>query len=104
VAARAVRAFILQSASRAVDDPAYQVSFPPLVPRHNRSPPGWLLCRCPEEPDNPREGGARFAAEVMPPLGERLDKLGQRALNQGAVIFDNVVLPVANVLAGPDDY
>jgi acyl-CoA dehydrogenase len=40
----------------------------------------------------------------MPPLGERLDKLGQRALNQGAVVFDNVVLPVANVLAGPDDY
>ena len=36
--------------------------------------------------------------------GRRLDKLGQRALNQGAVIFDNVVLPVSNVLAGPDDY
>ncbi len=36
--------------------------------------------------------------------GAPLDKLGQRALNQGAVIFDNVVLPVSNVLAGPDDY
>jgi acyl-CoA dehydrogenase len=36
--------------------------------------------------------------------GVPLDKLGQRALNQGAVIFDNVVLPVSNVLAGPDDY
>src|SRR5262249_50325875 len=39
LAARAVRTFILQSASRAVDDPAYQVSLPPLVPRHN-PPPG----------------------------------------------------------------
>jgi inorganic pyrophosphatase len=28
--------------------------------------------------------------------GAPLDKLGQRALNQGAVIFDNVVLPVRN--------
>jgi acyl-CoA dehydrogenase len=36
--------------------------------------------------------------------GAPLDKLGQRALNQGAVIFDNVVLPVSNVVAGPDDY
>ena len=36
--------------------------------------------------------------------GTPLDKLGQRALNQGAVIFDNVVLPVSSVLAGPDDY
>lgn len=36
--------------------------------------------------------------------GAPLDKLGQRALNQGSVIFDNVVLPVSNVLAGPDDY
>jgi alkylation response protein AidB-like acyl-CoA dehydrogenase len=35
--------------------------------------------------------------------GAPLDKLGQRALNQGAV-FDDVVLPVSNVLAGPDDY
>jgi alkylation response protein AidB-like acyl-CoA dehydrogenase len=36
--------------------------------------------------------------------GAPLDKLGQRALNQGAVVFDDVVLPVSNVLAGPDDY
>ena len=36
--------------------------------------------------------------------GAPLDKLGQRALNQGAVIFEDVVLPVSNVLAGPDDY
>src|SRR2546429_2680464 len=36
--------------------------------------------------------------------GTPLDKLGQRALNQGAVVFDNVVLPASNILAGPDDY
>jgi len=36
--------------------------------------------------------------------GAPLDKFGQRALNQGAVVFDNVVLPASNVLAGPDDY
>jgi hypothetical protein len=36
--------------------------------------------------------------------GAPLDELGQGALNQGAVIFDHVVLPVSNVLAGPEDY
>src|SRR5437588_6836670 len=36
--------------------------------------------------------------------GKPLDKLGQRALNQGAVIFDEVELPLDYVLAGPDDY
>jgi acyl-CoA dehydrogenase len=36
--------------------------------------------------------------------GKPLDKLGQRALNQGAVIFDEVELPLEYVLAGPDDY
>jgi acyl-CoA dehydrogenase len=36
--------------------------------------------------------------------GAPLDKFGQRALNQGAVIFDNVELPISNILAGPDDY
>jgi len=36
--------------------------------------------------------------------GAPLDKFGQRALNQGAVVFDNVELPLENILAGPDDY
>jgi len=36
--------------------------------------------------------------------GAPLDKLGQRALNQGSVLFDNVVLPTSHILAGPDDY
>jgi hypothetical protein len=35
----------------------------------------------------------RFAAEVMRPVGERLDKLGQRALDQGAVIFFTQPVP-----------
>jgi acyl-CoA dehydrogenase len=36
--------------------------------------------------------------------GKPLNKIGQRALNQGAVIFDEVELPLDYVLAGPDDY
>ncbi len=36
--------------------------------------------------------------------GKPLDKLGQRPLNQGAVIFDEVELTLDYVLAGPDDY
>jgi alkylation response protein AidB-like acyl-CoA dehydrogenase len=33
-----------------------------------------------------------------------LDKLGQRALNQGAMIFDHVRIPKRYVLVGPDGY
>ena len=36
--------------------------------------------------------------------GKPLDKFGQRALNQGEIFFDNVELPLANVLAGPEHY
>lgn len=36
--------------------------------------------------------------------GKPLDKMGQRALNQGEIFFDNVELPIQNVLAGPDNY
>ncbi len=36
--------------------------------------------------------------------GKPLNKLGQRALNQGAVIFDDVTLPLDYVLAGPEYY
>jgi len=36
--------------------------------------------------------------------GKPLDKLGQRALNQGEVFFDNVKLSKEHVLAGPDQY
>lgn len=36
--------------------------------------------------------------------GKPLNKLGQRALNQGEIFFDNVKLSKAHILAGPDDY
>lgn len=36
--------------------------------------------------------------------GKPLDKIGQRALNQGEVFFDNVKLSKAHILAGPENY
>jgi len=36
--------------------------------------------------------------------GKPLDKMGQRALNQGEIFFDNVRLSKAHLLAGPDQY
>lgn len=36
--------------------------------------------------------------------GKPLDKMGQRALNQGEVFFDNVRLSAEHLLAGPDQY
>ena len=36
--------------------------------------------------------------------GKPLDKIGFRALNQGELYFDNVEVPIANLLAGPDTY
>ena len=36
--------------------------------------------------------------------GKPLDKLGFRALNQGELYFDNVEVPLAHLLAGPDTY
>jgi alkylation response protein AidB-like acyl-CoA dehydrogenase len=36
--------------------------------------------------------------------GQPLDKIGQRALNQGEIYFDNVELPLEYMLAGPEDY
>lgn len=36
--------------------------------------------------------------------GKPLDKMGQRALNQGEIFFDNVKLSSKNILAGPDKY
>ena len=36
--------------------------------------------------------------------GKPLDKMGQRALNQGEIYFDNVELPLDYVLAGPENY
>lgn len=36
--------------------------------------------------------------------GKPLNKMGQRALNQGEVFFDNVELPMEHLLAGPENY
>lgn len=36
--------------------------------------------------------------------GKPLDKIGQRALNQGEIFFDNVELSTDYLLAGPEDY
>lgn len=36
--------------------------------------------------------------------GKPLNKLGQRALNQGEIFFDNVKLSKAHILAGPENY
>jgi len=36
--------------------------------------------------------------------GKPLEKLGLRALNQGELYFENVVVPSSNIIAGPDDY
>jgi alkylation response protein AidB-like acyl-CoA dehydrogenase len=36
--------------------------------------------------------------------GRPLEKLGARGLNQGELYFDNVEVPINNLLAGPDTY
>ena len=36
--------------------------------------------------------------------GKPLEKLGLRSLNQGELYFENVVVPLSNVIAGPDNY
>ncbi|MFM0504832.1 acyl-CoA dehydrogenase family protein [Paraburkholderia caffeinilytica] len=36
--------------------------------------------------------------------GKPLDKIGQRALNQGEIFFENVTLSKEHILAGPDQY
>jgi len=53
----------------------------------------------------------RHGAVVIVPMdakgvsrGKPLDKIGQRALNQGEVFFDNVRLSKAHLLAGPEQY
>ncbi|MCJ2178082.1 acyl-CoA dehydrogenase family protein [Novosphingobium album (ex Hu et al. 2023)] len=36
--------------------------------------------------------------------GKSIDKLGQRPLPQGEIFFDNVTLPLENILAGPEEF
>jgi len=56
-------------------------------------------------------GKARPGVSVIVPLdlpgvsrGKSLDKMGVRAMNQGELYFDNVEVPLSNLLAGPDTY
>ncbi|HMM76096.1 MAG TPA: acyl-CoA dehydrogenase [Gammaproteobacteria bacterium] len=53
----------------------------------------------------------RNGAVVIVPLdskgvsrGKPLDKMGQRALPQGEIFFDNVEVPIRNLLAGPEHF
>jgi alkylation response protein AidB-like acyl-CoA dehydrogenase len=57
------------------------------------------------------DGKVRPGLVIIVPLnlsgvtrGKPLEKLGLRSLNQGELYFENVVVPVSNVIAGPDDY
>jgi alkylation response protein AidB-like acyl-CoA dehydrogenase len=56
-------------------------------------------------------GGTQPGITVLVPLdlpgvsrGRPLEKLGARGLNQGELYFDNVEVPINNLLAGPDTY
>jgi len=57
------------------------------------------------------DGKVRPGLVIIVPLGlpgvtrgKPLEKLGLRALNQGELYFENVVVPLSNVIAGPDNY
>ncbi len=59
----------------------------------------------------PHNGGSRGAAAAFIPFdiagvskGKPLNKLGQRALNQGEIFFDNVKIPAKFMLATPDNF
>ena len=51
-------------------------------------------------------GGVAFVPLNLPGItkGKPLDKLGQRALNQGEIFFDNVRLPKHYMIVGPESY
>lgn len=53
-----------------------------------------------------REGVCIFVPLNLPGVsrGKPLDKMGQRALPQGEIFFDNVEVPAAFIAAGPDQY
>jgi acyl-CoA dehydrogenase len=57
------------------------------------------------------DGKVRPGLVIIVPLdlpgvtrGKPLEKLGLRSLNQGELYFENVVVPLSNVIAGPDNY
>jgi alkylation response protein AidB-like acyl-CoA dehydrogenase len=53
-----------------------------------------------------RGGGVAFVPLDLPGVsrGRALDKMGQRALNQGEIFFDDVRIPHDHMLVGPDVY
>ncbi len=66
-----------------------------------------LFCAC----DSGAGPDSEHGCVVVVPLDRRgvskgrpLDKLGQRALNQGEIFFDQVEVPMEYLLAGPDYY
>ena len=57
------------------------------------------------------ENGVRGGGVFVVPLdvdgvtrGKPTNKVGQRPLNQGEMFFDNVVIPIDHMIAGPDQY
>ena len=64
-----------------------------------------LYCHV-EEKGETRPGVALIVPLDLPGVsrGKPLEKIGFRGLNQGELYFDNVEVPIANLLAGPDTY
>jgi acyl-CoA dehydrogenase len=65
-----------------------------------------LFCHYQDENGRARPGVAVVVPLDLPGVsrGKPLDKLGFRGLNQGELFFDNVEVPIAHLLAGPDRY
>ena len=62
---------------------------------------------CTLDPSQGFKGGAVFLVPLDLPGVERprpLDKLGQRALNQGEIFFNDVRLPASHMVVGPEGY
>jgi alkylation response protein AidB-like acyl-CoA dehydrogenase len=55
---------------------------------------------------DPRNGACIIVPLDAPGVkkGKTIAKMGQRALPQGELFFDDVELPISNILAGPEDY
>jgi acyl-CoA dehydrogenase len=64
-----------------------------------------LYCHV-EEGGKTRPGVALIVPLDLPGVsrGKPLDKIGYRAMNQGELYFDNVEVPIGNLLAGPDTF
>jgi acyl-CoA dehydrogenase len=65
-----------------------------------------LFCHYQDDGERARPGVAVIVPLDLPGVsrGKPLDKLGFRGLNQGELYFDEVEVPIAHLLAGPDQY